>query len=192
MDPVNYKGYTIKIVQDSDPESPREWDNLGVMVCFHGRYTLGDKVDFKASDFNSWEELEAYIIKEYAPVAILPIYMIDHGGCSISTQPFNDPWDSGQIGFIYVPRKKAHDNYGCKRVSPKLKNRIVEILLSEVSTYNAYIMGMVYGYQITEPDGSEGDSCYRFIDGYRGDEYALKEAKSVVDYQIEHPVERTA
>jgi hypothetical protein len=38
-----YKGLTIEIHQDADPESPREWGNSSNMVCFHKRYNLGDK-----------------------------------------------------------------------------------------------------------------------------------------------------
>ena len=33
----------IRIVHDDDPESPREWDNLGRMVTYHHRYGLGDE-----------------------------------------------------------------------------------------------------------------------------------------------------
>ena len=33
----------IKLVHDHDAESPREWDNLGSMVCAHRRYRLGDE-----------------------------------------------------------------------------------------------------------------------------------------------------
>ena len=32
---------------DTDFANPRANDNLGVMVCFHRRYNLGDKHDFK-------------------------------------------------------------------------------------------------------------------------------------------------
>ena len=32
---IEYKGYTIKVKLDEDNESPREWDNLGTMTCFH-------------------------------------------------------------------------------------------------------------------------------------------------------------
>lgn len=35
--------YRIKIIRDDSPESPREWDNLGTMVCRHSRYDLGDE-----------------------------------------------------------------------------------------------------------------------------------------------------
>lgn len=42
-----YKGYTIKIEQDDPMESPREWDNVGTMICFHRNYSLGDKHSYK-------------------------------------------------------------------------------------------------------------------------------------------------
>ena len=42
-------GNTIKVFVDEDPQSPREWDNAGTMVCFHRRYNLGDINDLKSS-----------------------------------------------------------------------------------------------------------------------------------------------
>ena len=33
----------IAIYPDEDAESPRDWDNLGVMACWHSRYNLGDE-----------------------------------------------------------------------------------------------------------------------------------------------------
>lgn len=39
-----YRGYTIRLVPDPDPENPREeWDNVGTMRCWHRRYDLGDR-----------------------------------------------------------------------------------------------------------------------------------------------------
>ena len=35
--------YTLCVHYDEYAESPREWDNLGRMICFHSRYSLGDK-----------------------------------------------------------------------------------------------------------------------------------------------------
>jgi hypothetical protein len=38
--------YTLFVVDDNDPENPREdRDNFGKMICFHRRYNLGDKHD---------------------------------------------------------------------------------------------------------------------------------------------------
>lgn len=39
----DYKGFTIEVHQDDDPESPRDWDNFGHMICWHNRYNLGDE-----------------------------------------------------------------------------------------------------------------------------------------------------
>lgn len=39
----SYRDHTIKIIHDPDPESSRDYDNLGTMICWHKRYNLGDK-----------------------------------------------------------------------------------------------------------------------------------------------------
>lgn len=50
--------YKLKIIQDEYPENLRSLSftdcNLGVMVCFHSRYNLGDEHNYKQEDFNSW------------------------------------------------------------------------------------------------------------------------------------------
>lgn len=38
--------HLLEIHSDDSPFSPRDDDNLGTMVCWHGRYNLGDKHDF--------------------------------------------------------------------------------------------------------------------------------------------------
>ena len=43
------KEKTIKIIQDGWAENPREWGNLGTMVCWHGKYDLGDNHKFEDS-----------------------------------------------------------------------------------------------------------------------------------------------
>lgn len=40
---IEGKLHRVKIVPDSDPTSPRDWDNLGTMVCWHRNYNLGDE-----------------------------------------------------------------------------------------------------------------------------------------------------
>lgn len=41
---------TLKVVYDDCGESPRDWDNLGKMVCWHSRHSLGDKHDHADTD----------------------------------------------------------------------------------------------------------------------------------------------
>jgi len=59
METTKYRGCTIEVMADDGIESPREWDNLGTMVCSHKRYDLGDE-QFKEDRAGSWEEAMAY------------------------------------------------------------------------------------------------------------------------------------
>lgn len=43
IETINYRGYSIEIHYDTDPISPREDDNLGVIVGWHRRYNIGDQ-----------------------------------------------------------------------------------------------------------------------------------------------------
>ena len=38
-----YRGCKITLPSDDSPSSPREWCNVGTMVCWHRRYNLGDE-----------------------------------------------------------------------------------------------------------------------------------------------------
>ena len=176
--------YKIKIVQDTDPSDPRGDDNLGTMVCFHGRYNLGDKHDYRARDYDGWDEMEAAIIKRENVGVILPLYLYDHSGLTMNTTGFSCPWDSGQVGFIYISKKKMLEEYGGKIVTAKLKERVKQYLIGEVETYDQFLTGDVYGYQIFEIDEDEEydiDSCW----GFYGEDYCMTEAESIVNHLIE-------
>lgn len=157
-------GHTLSIFQDECAESPREWDNLGTMTCFHKRYNLGDnmKNDSMLSDssnFDSWDALEEFLINERGAEVILPIYMYDHSGITINTTGFNDPWDSGQVGFIWVSKERILSEF--HDVSPNTIEIVTNCLIGEVDTYNKYLTGDVYGYEI-EDEGVIVESCFGF------------------------------
>lgn len=157
-------GRSLEIIQDQDPMNPRtEWDNLGTMVCFHKRYTLGDKTNYKSSDFAGWEDMKKKLSRKLKLAVILPIYMYDHSGITISTKPFNDLLDSGQIGFLYVTKSTVKEEYKVSRMSKKVIDKVTKCLLAEVETYDQYLTGNVWGYQLYNADGEQGDSCWGFF-----------------------------
>jgi hypothetical protein len=172
-----YKNHKIEIYQDSDPESPREWDNVGTMVCFHSRYTLGDKHGFGSPDeFQEWVEENKEDI-----VVILPIYMYDHSGITISTSrtgQYVDRWDSGQVGYIYVTKDKVKEEWG---ETDKAIEKATSYLEGEVETYDQYLTGDIYGF-IINGLYVNGDSCWNFY----GEKSAIEEAKSEIDSSINY------
>ena len=171
--------YKIEIIPDSDPLDPRADDNLGTMVCFHRNYNLGDKHEYRHQDYSGWEEMKKAIIRNENAGVILPLYLYDHSGITMNTTGFHCPWDSGQVGFIFISKEKMRYEYSYKRVSKKLIKRVREYLILEVATYDQYLTGDVYGYRITNPETDEEiDSCWNFF----GSDYCMKEAESIVAY----------
>lgn len=173
METINYKGIDIEINQDEYPESPRDWDNLGTMVCFHSRYNLGDKHDYSIEDVQ-----EIYNnSKEYIS---LPLFLYDHSGITMNTTGFSCGWDSGQVGVIFVSRKKVREEFNVKRISNKLEKKIISYLVGEVETYDQYLTGNVYWYNIDETN----DSCSGYF-GYDHEKTGLLEdAKASIDYYL--------
>lgn len=77
-------------------------------------------------DNNKWADMDGLkitdVLKEmYTPeliglcedkVAILPLYLYDHSGLTMSTSDFGDRWDSGCVGFIYMDKDTAMKELG--------------------------------------------------------------------------------
>ena len=108
---------------------------------------------------------------------MLDLYLYDHSGITMNTSGFGDPWDSGQVGYIYVSHKDLAETLGLKLEELDVKGRRnliakgKEILRGEIKIYDYCLRGETYGYAIQEENGDDLDSCY----GY----YGYKNAKEV-------------
>jgi len=181
---MEYKGYDYEIKQDIDPINPRtEWDNMDIMVCFHSRYNLGDK-----HDFSDEEEFIQWAKDQGDKIEILPLYLYDHSGITMSTGSFSCGWDSGQVGWIYTDLEQLNKmGHNWKRWSKKRRKQVREWMISSVDTYDNLITGSVYGYEVTL-DGEYIDSCWGFF-GYDHEESGLMEyAKNAIDCDISHKI----
>ena len=192
-DTIEYKGQNIKIYQDTDPQDPREWDNIGNMLCFHGRYNLGDKSEFKAGDFGGWEEVKEYLLKEKKAKVIAPLYLYDHSGLRIKIGSFagllsqgHAEFDSGQVGFIYATDESIKKEYNIKRITKNIKEKVMKVLEAEVDIYDKYISGEVYGFKAETEKGEAIDSCW----GFYSEEDAVGEAKGAIDYYINDRIKK--
>jgi hypothetical protein len=241
-----YKGKLICIeMDDCQEESPREWEPLGTMMCWHRRYELGDKNPYNDSeecmisllsdtvgienhskygrwcderendpeetwdlDVDTWlSEVSPSTLQELLNeyFVILPLYLYDHSGITMNTSGFSCPWDSGQVGFIYVSNQKAKEEYK----TDDWRDRAIKCLRNEVETYDDYLTGNIYGYVIhnipedlewddeddLDTDGLEFvDSCWGLYPDRTSRkpdyDYCLQEARSVVDFDVNKEQEK--
>ena len=135
------------------------------------------------------DEYETKLSKDFLAENIyLPVYGYEHSGMSISTgrgYPFNDRWDSGLFGIIAVSKKKIREQYGCRRVSKKLREQVLEILRAEVSTLNQYFNGEVYSYYVADSNGYIVESCCGYYSYEDCEQDAVWEAANLVKKEAE-------
>jgi hypothetical protein len=155
----------ITIERDPSPSNPREeFDNLGTMICFHGKYKLGDKHEMSRE--------EAQTFQKRKDIIALPLYLYDHSGITIKTTSFNDHWDSGCVGFIYITKEKARKEYDWKVITKERRAKIEEYLRAEVKIYDQFLVGDVWGFE------TDDDSSWGFYGDYQD--------KSLEDLVLEH------
>ena len=179
MENYEIDGYQITIMYDAESESPREWDNLGTMVCKCRSYDLGDKEASKRipwDNFTSMAQVKKYLCKKHDVAIILPIYMYSHSGITINTKPYSCQLDSGQIGFIFIEKDKIKTEYSVDQISAELLDQVTSILNNEVQTYASYLEGTVYGYIIKDSKGHEVDRGW----GVYGYDQVKKECSDIV------------
>lgn len=174
---INGVDYELIIKVDDCAENPRDCDlNLCKMYCWHRRYTLGDVNPFEDIEACLKDCIEScnlprsnkdtlmevfddeslslkerhkkiiYTLAKHSDVYIQYLYLYDHSGITISTSDFHDPWDSGIVGFAVVYKKDVEENTAYKG-----DNWIVgamEIISDEVETYDLYIRGECYGFDL--------------------------------------------
>jgi len=214
------ESYELRIEPDEPFESPRDLDNVGTMMCAHNRYNLGDEqfngdmrealinilddqcgtnLDdefYEVEDEQTPEAHEAYVDRRVEEevgkhLIIADLYLYDHSGITISMSPFSCPWDSGQVGFIYVTRERAKQELGVSDEDFPLEQQILEnrlrgesqfitktfesldslvtdtVFRNEVDVYDAYLRGDVWSFYIYGADGEVEDSCC----GFYGDDW---------------------
>lgn len=219
-----YRGYRIVLEVDGTPCNPRtEHDNTGRMICFHRNYNLGDKHNYSHPD-DLFEELCGRLPNRdhHHPVSELlgdgsefrivwePLYLYDHSGITMNTTGFSCPWDSGQVGIIYVTYEDIAKQMNVEWTGPgkwvpskETIEQYEKILKAEVEVFDYYIRGEVLGFTIYAPDEEaqqveegedaptedddefwmdiEEESCW----GFYGQDDALQAAKEAVDALVD-------
>jgi len=200
-------GIFVEVHYDEHGEAsnPREWDQLGVMVCGHPDYQLGD-VQLPRDHASSIEGLVEDLKSDHPGARNFhPLYLLDHSGLwmsmgeridRIEENPFGvDPggWDTSLVGVIFTDDKRLEE-------TGAPEDSIDQQLEGEVKEYSAWLEGAVYGYVVkqlvpvvvvTKESGalvSEEtrsvvlDSCWGFVGET---EYALAEGKAAAQHYVD-------
>lgn len=169
--------FFAEILLDEYPENPRDmYDHDTTIVYSSSRYCLGDE-NIAPEDFVMPANVYAF-----------PVYAYVHSGVALSLSravTALDPqgWDSGQSGWIYMPRDKAQSE---EDAFVWCSNQIAE--------FEAYLNGAVYGYTIyrvpedADPDVVEIDACEELDScwGYYGYDWLESEVRGLLaDYEKE-------
>ena len=140
--------------------------------------SLGKRID--------WREVDNIILAEISKQhVILPLYLYDHSGITMNTGGFSDPWDSGQVGWIYAAKDEILSEYGGKNLTQQKREKAAQVLEGEVELYDHYLCGDCYGFELYK-SGEMIDSCWGFLGGYESIKkdiaaYLPSECRGLVD-----------
>ena len=175
---IQYKQHVINIIQDEDYNiTSDDGDNEVFLLYYHKDFWITRKGFEKSptlADIKAWK-------KEYR---LIPVYAYIHSGVALSlgneVYPFNDKWDVSSCGMVMIKKGSWNDK----------KKQQISAAQALIDEYNGILSGNVFGYEITFND-NEIDSCW----GYIGDidkSGIIDEAKSIIDYNVNHNKEKYA
>jgi len=157
------------VLPDEDPESPREWDNMGTFYTCERRRYSPDK-----------HGLSPEGVAAAARDAVLhggvmrPVYKYEHSGVVYSTKPFSCRFDSGLVGYIFATIENILEVFepegledndqpmtpeGIESYLEGLKAKALTALDNEVEVYSQYASGDVWGYDV-RVSGVSVESCW--------------------------------
>lgn len=202
------------ILGDEQPnESPEEWirnmsgldyDQLdaakerffSLLAKKSPPQTLSDEIAlWDSADELLSEKCKNLFDKKYIS---LPLYLYDHSGITMSCAAFSCPWDSGQVGIIYVSKERLRQEYSSKLITPKIRDKALSVLRAEVEEYDRFLVGDCWGYEIYEMDDDpdmiaagyeDGGYCVDSCCGFVGYDRAEQAAQEAMDYYVQKDAE---
>jgi hypothetical protein len=186
-----HDGFTIRLTPDECGESPAQYGDMDrFLVGFHRDFSVqyADKSDgrygddapvIKSKDDAFWYLPEGYEpedAQEEADAGHVPgwrVFQLNayiHSGVALSLGEFGCPWDSGQVGWVFVKEEHGWGEIDGKLVTVT-HEQIAQWL---VDGWNQYLSGDVWHFSIEDSDGEILDSC----GGIYGMEDALEAAKN--------------
>lgn len=196
VETIGYRGFKIKIYQDDmQNESPDDWGNEDVfLVGYHRDFTVERKnilskdiaVDTYRVLRNEQEITECdnpervtELIHDYW---IFGLEAYIHSGVRLALSyegNFCDRrWDVSQLGLVLVRKKEC-----------RLSKTAIKRARGLIETWNDYLSGNIYGFQVEDDTEDDIDSCWGFYGDWEKSGI-LEHAKSAIDYEIKDRLQK--
>jgi len=157
----------LTIWNDSDMESPREWDNLGYFITCDSKHNSPDinqdikRIIQSTCDEALSQEMHIKMIKAGMKaenlgkvLAIYPVTKYEHGNVSYRLGTVHG-FDSSNNSF-YIVTKESADLIGAEAKD------FEKIIKAEIETYNKWVNGEIYGFTLYDDKGEVEESCGGF------------------------------
>ncbi len=150
------------ITYDSAPLNPVEHCDLLGTMAVHPKdaHWAHEAIDLNIPMGNNpFEHMDNFIkAKGYKPSEVIayPITKYEHGDISLSLGDNRTcRFDSGIIGFIYAEKEKIRKEFGIKRITKDIVEKVTKIFADELKTQSDYLNGKVFAFQIYQVDTAE-------------------------------------
>lgn len=160
----------LVIEYDDQPESPREWDNLGYFITCERDCISPDGEKYPHIQQIIIETAEEAISREYHVelikaallligedvVEVYPVHKYEHSGVVYRLGAASG-WDISNCGF-YIVTKKSQEAIGTP------DELIEKVINDELDLYTQWANGAVYRFTLYDEAGGVEDSCGGFYD----------------------------
>ena len=173
----------LHLDDDGDQESPLEWNEWLIWANFERNYT-------SHSEYADPEEAMADA-KENGYL-IFNLYRFEHGAVAYKvgeSNPFSCPWDSGQVGYVFVDKAKARKEWMWQRISKKRLDQLEQTVRNICETFSAWANGEIYGYIVRDADDEILESCWGYYGGDDRD-YCMKEGVRMAEHLVKQAREQ--
>lgn len=169
MEKINLKnGNIIAIQADVDPWNPLEeeetynfytWQNGYLSITENDFNSPSDWVDSILGDgaFDRQKEksqennknvvgfaYDVCSLLDKKGIYALPILLLDHSMVKYYIGDSIDPWDGSVIGFAWAEKATLYKEYGVKRLTPEIKEKVESVISDSLRLYTDYANGEVY------------------------------------------------
>lgn len=114
--------YTLCVHYDEYAESPRKWDNLGRMICFHSRYSLGDKHDYR-DPIDFLRDAYAHAISDNGKALVRYLKSGKAHGAYLEYNRSTHEWDLHECTYLRTVLGHSEPGWEITKSAPKSQLR---------------------------------------------------------------------